>query len=148
MGGDDAPGAVGAELTEDGFGYGSTYLGFGACAKLIDEQQGVLVGMANHRLHIEQVGRVGGEVVFDALLVADVNHYVTEGATGATVAHWDGESALQHILQQSDGLQADGFASCIRTRDDEDNRPRLTPSPSLGERGAITKGCIYFIAGR
>ena len=75
--------------------------------------------MANHRLHIEQVGRVGGEVVFDALLVANVYHYVTEGATGATVAHWDGESTLQHILQQSDGLQANGFTSCIRTRDDE-----------------------------
>ena len=131
VGGDDAPGAMGAELTEDGLGYGSTYLGFGACAKLVDEQQGVFVGMANHRLHVEKVGRVGGEVVFDALLVADVYHYVTEGATGATVAHWDGESALQHILQQADGLETDGFAPGIRTRDDEDNRPGLTPSPSL-----------------
>ena len=128
MGGDDAPSSALAELSEHGFGYCAAYLGLGACAKLVDEQEGAPVGIAYHRLHVEKVRRVGGEVVLYALLVAYVNHDVPERAAGTAVANGNRESALQHVLQQSHSLEADGLTASIGTRDDKDYSPGLTHS--------------------
>ena len=62
------------------------------------------------------MARVGREVVLDALFVADVDHDVLEDASRRSVADGDGESALQHILQQSDRLQAYRLSAGIRAR--------------------------------
>ena len=65
------------------------------------------------------MARVGREVVLDALLVADVDHDVLEGARRRTVTDGDAEAALQHVLQQSDGLQAYRLSAGIGSADDQ-----------------------------
>ena len=78
------------------------------------------MSLTNHILHVEEVGRISGEVILDTLLVTDVDHDVTEYAQCASLANGNGESALKHILYDASGLEAYGFTSCIGTRNDED----------------------------
>ena len=49
---------------------------------------------------------VGAQVVIYALLIANVNENALEYACMAVVTHRYGYSALQHVLQQSHGLEA------------------------------------------
>ena len=63
---------------------------------------------------------VGAQVVVDALFVADIDEDFLENACPRAVRHRNGKAALKHVLQQSDGLQADTLSACIRTADDED----------------------------
>ena len=87
------------ELCEYSFGNGSTNLWFCTRAELVDKQQGLVVGIANHVLHVQQVRRVSRQVVLYALLVTDVNHHFLEYAHCAVVTNWYAQSALKHVLQ-------------------------------------------------
>ena len=80
VGGNDTVCLLLAETVEHSFGYGSAYARFGACAKLVDENDGITVGSFQHVLHVEQVRGVGGEVVLQTLLIAYVYHDVAEHA--------------------------------------------------------------------
>ena len=51
--------------------------------------------------------RVGAQVVFDRLLVTDVNEYIAEYTGVTAFMHRDEQAALQHVLKQSYGFQAD-----------------------------------------
>ena len=73
------------------------------------------IAVLDHLLHVHQMTGIGGQVVLDALFVTDINHDILEDAAGGTVANGNGQSALQHILQQSNGLQAHGFTTGIGT---------------------------------
>ena len=66
---------------------------------------------------------VGTQVVLDALLVADVDEDLAEDASPGAVGQGNGQSALQHVLQQANSLEADTLAACIRSADDEDALP-------------------------
>ncbi len=81
---------------------------------------GVTIGSLHHILHVQEVGRVGTQVVLQTLFVTDVYHDVLEDTRLGTLAHRDAQSALQHILKQSYGLQTYRLTSGVRTRDDED----------------------------
>ena len=63
---------------------------------------------------------VGTQVVFYALLVADVNEEMLEDAYAGILTHRDGYATLEHVLQQSYGFQTDTLSTGIRTTDDED----------------------------
>ena len=80
VGGDDAPCLFVAKLLQHRLGDGAAYLWLGAGAELVDEQQGAGIGRLHHVLHVEQVTRVGAQVVLNALFVADVDHQVFEDA--------------------------------------------------------------------
>ena len=54
------------------------------------------------------------------MLVAYVYHHVAEHACFGAFAHGDGESALQHVLQQTHCLEAHRLAAGIGTRYYED----------------------------
>ena len=75
--------------------------------------------MTDEVLHVRQVRAVGAEVVFDALLVADIDEDTLEDARARALVQRDRDAALEHVLQQSDGLQADGFPSGVGAGDDE-----------------------------
>ena len=75
--------------------------------------------MTDEVLHVRQVGTVGAEVVFDALFVADIDEDTLEDTRARALVQRDRDAALEHVLQQSDGLQADGFPSGVRSGDDE-----------------------------
>ena len=102
----DGPCSTFAQLVEHRLGDGSSDLRLCAGTELVDEDERAVTGLLHHHLHVHQVGGVGGEVVLQALLVADVDHHVVEDAGLRAVADRDGESALQHILQQAYRLQA------------------------------------------
>ena len=120
VGSDHAEGLFLPELLQHGLCDGSADGGLRSAAELVDQQQRLSVGLAHHLLHVHQVTRVGREVVLDALLVADVYQDVMEKSAGASVADRYGQTALEHVLQQSGGLQTDRLTTCVRTRDDQD----------------------------
>ena len=75
--------------------------------------------MTDEVLHVRQVRAVGAEIVFDALFVADIDEDTLEDARARVLVERNGDAALEHVLQQSDGLQADRFPSSVRPGDDE-----------------------------
>src|SRR3712207_6191842 len=87
VGGDDCPCTPRAELLQYALGNGATYLWFGACTKLVDEDERACVGASHHVLHVQQMRGVGREVVLEALLVAYVDHDMLEDAHLRAVAH-------------------------------------------------------------
>ena len=117
--GDDAPGSVGKKFPQYTLGYGSADVGLGSGAKLVDEYQCGWIGLLQHVLHIEQVGGVGGQVVLETLLIADVYHDVLEHTHARAFVYGDAQTTLHHILQESGGLEADGLSAGIGARDDE-----------------------------
>ena len=116
VGGYHAPCVLLHKLVEHSLCHSAANLRLGARAKLVDEQQRAFARLSHHVLHVQQVRRVGREVVLYALLVADVDHYVAEDAHLRSFAHGDGQSALQHVLQQTHRLQAHRLAAGVRTR--------------------------------
>ena len=92
----------------------------GARPELVDQHQGPRRGSGKHVLHVEQVGGVGREVVVDRLLVADVDAEALEDGQLGDLRRRDREPALEHVLDDAGGLQADGFPAGIGTRNDED----------------------------
>ena len=79
------------------------------------------------------------QVVFDALLVADVDEYLLEDACPRTVCRRDRKTTLQHVLQESYRLEADALAARIRATNDEDALPFCQ---SDGERHNL---CALFL---
>ena len=118
--GDDAPCHALHKLIEHSLCHSAADLRLSASTKLVDEQQSAVASLLHHILHVQEVRRVSGEIVLDALLVTDVNHDVGEYSHLRTLTHWYGQTALQHILQQTYRLQAHRFTSGVRTGDDED----------------------------
>ena len=105
VGGYHAPCVLLHKLVEHSLCHSAANLRLRTRTKLVDEQQSAVACLLHHVLHVQEVRRVGREVVLYALLVADVDHYVAEDAHLGALAHGDGQSALQHVLQQSHGLQ-------------------------------------------
>ena len=62
---------------------------------------------------------VGAELVFNALVVADVREDAVEPPHLAVRVGGDEQAALQHELQQAYSLEGDGLASGVRAGDDE-----------------------------
>ena len=85
------------------------------------EEEGVFLGLGKQGFHVLQVRGVGGEVVVDALLVADVDEDAAEEAALGGGAQWHGHAALQHVLYQSYGFETDGLAAGVGAGDDEDS---------------------------
>ena len=77
---DDAESTFLHETPQYGLCDGTTNLGLRATTELIDEQQRGGVGTAHHLLHIQEVRTIGRELVFNALLVANINHDVLKDA--------------------------------------------------------------------
>ena len=65
------------------------------------------------------MGGVGGEVVLETLLVADVDEDVVEDTGAGVFAGGDGKSALEHVLEQADGFETDGLAAGVGAGDEE-----------------------------
>ena len=106
VGGYHAKGLLLPELFQHGLCYGAADGGLCAATKLVYQQQRVFVGLLHHLLHVHQMTGICTQVVLNALLVANVDHYTLECAHCRSLAYGDGQAALQHVLQQSYRLQA------------------------------------------
>ena len=107
--------AGGYEAFQYGFGQCSAYERLCSAAELVDEQQALGTCVFHHNFHVEQVGGIGAQLVFYALLVADVDEQPFENAYLGVFAHGYRHAALNHVLQKSHGFQAYGFAAGIRS---------------------------------
>ena len=79
----------------------------------------MLVAIAECMLHVEQVARVGTQVILNALLVADINEKTSEDTGLAAFVHGDKQTALQHILQKTCSFETHRLTTGIRARDEQ-----------------------------
>ncbi len=107
------------ELIQQGFGNGRTNLRLRAATKLIDEKQRFFIAVFKKKLHIEQVRTVSRQVVFDGLFIANIDKNVVEYAYAGIFFDRYRQAALNHILQQTDGFEANRFSPGIGTGDNE-----------------------------
>ena len=75
--------------------------------------------MGHHFFHVDQMGRIGAQVVGETLLVANIGKDSVENACGGVFGHGYGEATLEHVLEQAHGFEANRFATGIGARDDE-----------------------------
>ena len=61
------------------------------------------------------MARVGAQIILNALFVADINENVLEDTAVGTFADGYAQTALQHVLQQSGGLQTHRLSTRIRS---------------------------------
>ena len=113
VGGDDRPRTFCEQLLQHGLGQRTTDARLCACAELVDEDERTARGLPHHVLHVEQMGGVGGEVVLQALLIANVYHHITKHAAARALPHGNGHPTLQHVLQEAYRLEADRLATGI-----------------------------------
>ena len=73
-------------------------LRFCSGSKLVDEEQGALVAMLKNLLHVDEVRAVCREVVFQRLLIADVDEHIMEYAAFRVDLDRNRQTALQHVL--------------------------------------------------
>ena len=107
VGGDYSVCLLYAELLEHCLGYGAADLRFRAGTELVNENQRAVVGALHHILHVRQMARIRTQVVFYALFVTYIYKDVLEYSRLRTLAHRHGQTALEHVLQQTDGFQTD-----------------------------------------
>ena len=120
VGGDDAVGAAGIQLVEDGLGYGAAGRGFGTGTKLVYEDEGPGIGHFQHPFHIGEEGAVGGQVVFQGLVISYGDHNAVKDRKFGGLGGGDEHPPLEHILQQTHGLEAHALAAGVGAGDEED----------------------------
>ena len=82
------------QLAQDSFRYRAADQRLGAGSHLVYQQQSAVVGVAQEMLHVSQVRRIGGQLVLDRLLVADVYHQLVKDPCPALLRHRHQETAL------------------------------------------------------
>ena len=98
----------------------ASQLGIGAGTKFVDEQKRVRIGLADDSRHLFQPRRVGGKVVFDGLIVANVRHDFVEEKHLRFWMRRHQNPALDHELKQPDGFQSDRFPPGVRPGNTDD----------------------------
>ena len=120
VGGNDSFYVVLVQGMQDGFGDGSPQHGFCSRPEFVNEYECVPVSVPHKVFHVNQMGAVGTQVVFNRLFVADVYQDMAEDSEAAGFIDGDGQAALEHVLQQTGSLQADGFSSGVGTGNQDD----------------------------
>ena len=110
-----------AEQTlEDRLGDGPADDRLGSRPELVDQHQRAARSARQHVLHVQQVRRIGRQVVVDRLLVADVDENALEDRQFRDLGDRNRKPALEHVLHDARGFQADRLAAGVGSRDDED----------------------------
>ena len=120
MGGEHSVGSPVVKLLKEHRRQGTTQIGVGTGAEFVDQEQGAVVARAQELRHLLQPVGVGGQVIFDGLVVADVGEDVFEQTHRARRMHRHQQPALEHELEQADRLQGDALSSGIGPRDGDD----------------------------
>ena len=120
VGGDDSECLLLVETLQYRFGNGTPDLRFGTSTEFIDQDEAAFVAVLHHDFHVGQVRRIGTKIVLDALFVTDINEDTAEDTCMAPFMQRNQHPALEHVLQESDSLQAHRLTTGIRTGDNED----------------------------
>ena len=73
---------------------GSANLWLGTSTKLINQNQTAFIALLHHLLHVEQMRRVGTQIILQALLITDVDEDTAEEACMTPFMQRDGQTAL------------------------------------------------------
>ena len=119
VGGRQGPDLSDMAEIEDGDGERRALGGVGAGSQLVKEAEALAVDPAEDVHDGLHVGGEGGQALLDALLVSDVGVDIPEEGELASVAGRDMEAGHAHELEEADGLEGDGLAAGVGTRDDD-----------------------------
>ena len=125
VGGDDSECPLLVETFQYRFGNGTADLWFGTSTEFVYQDEAAFVAVLHHDFHVGQVGRIGTEVVLDALFVTDIDEDTAEDPGKAPIVLRNQHPALEHVLQESDSLQAHRFTTGIGTGDNQDTLLRI-----------------------
>ena len=112
--------ATAVQFRQDCLRNGSSRRRLGAAAELVDQHQRTRPGVAQHRLHLLQERRIRGEVVLQALVVAYREHNLLEHRQFGSFGGGHKHAPLEHVLQQSGGLEAHALAPGVGAGDEQD----------------------------
>ena len=115
VGSDDSECSFLVETFQDGFGNSASNLRFRTSTELVNQDEAPFVTALHHDFHIGQVRRVGTQIIFNRLLITNIDKDATEYTGMTTFVQGNQHAALQHILQQTDCFQTDGLTSGIRS---------------------------------
>ena len=125
VGGDDPECPLLVETLQDRFGNGTADLWLGTSTEFIDQDEAAFVAVLHHDFHVGQVGRIGTEVVLDALFVTDVDEDTPEDTRMAAFVQRNQHPTLEHVLQEAHGFQTHRLTTGIRTGDYQDALLRI-----------------------
>ena len=77
------------------------------------------VRFLQHVFHRLEEGTVCTEIIVNGLSVSDIGHYAVEDHHLGCLGSRDEHTPLKHVLKQSHCLQTHGFASGIRTGNEQ-----------------------------
>ena len=103
------------QLPQDRFGQRTADQRLGTRTHLIHQHQRPFIRLPHKRFHVTQMTRIGGEFILYRLLVSDIDHQSVKKTRPTLLRHRYQQSALEHVLQQSHGLQTHGLTAGIRT---------------------------------
>ena len=84
------------EAFQYSFGNGTSDLRFCASSEFIDKDEAGRVAKPSH-FHVSKVDRVGTQIIFNALFVADINKNMVENSGMTPFIHGNKQPALQHV---------------------------------------------------
>lgn len=87
--GDDTERLFLVEAFQYGFGDGASYLGFCSTTEFINQDEAPFIAVFHHDFHVRKVGGVGTQIIFNGLLVTDVNEYAAEYSGMTAFVHRD-----------------------------------------------------------
>jgi hypothetical protein len=118
MRGDERPGTGCQKMAGDGDGERRAFFGIGGGAKLVKQDQRLIVSEARETVEVGDVRGKGGEFRLDRLRIADVGQKRCEDGE-AGCGGGNRQAGLRHHCQQGRGFERDGFAAGVGTADDE-----------------------------
>ena len=77
------------ETFQHSFGDGSSDLWFRTSSELVDQNEAAFIAAFHHDFHVHKVGGVGTQIIFNGLLVTDVDEYTAEYSGMTAFVHRD-----------------------------------------------------------
>ena len=111
--------AAAAQLFNDGHSQRSTFGGVGTGTKLVQQHQCVRHGKLQNAGDLFHMTGEGGKALLNALFIADIHQKFVKYADLAALVSRDQKAALRHGAQQARCFQGDGFATGVRSGDDQ-----------------------------
>ena len=109
------PGAASGHSQQSSFSNRTPHSRISPAPHLIDQKQTSGIQVLQKIFHRLQLRSIGTQIIVNRLLIPDVNHDLIKDAKLRILPHRGQQAALNHVLQQADGLQTHRFAPGIRT---------------------------------
>src|SRR5664280_2964870 len=86
------------------------------CTELINQNKCFVVSIFNEVFHIDKVGTIRTQIIINTLFITNIDQYIFKNACFSSFSNRYCQSALKHILKQSDRFETYRFPSGVGTR--------------------------------